>query len=108
EEYGGLRGFVLQTLLRNPAFYVFCLAGILCGLRDIANLAGGRRVALIFTIVITTLVFLHDQPWPYVFIMALPFLALWSLERLDRLADGKPPARLAVIVLGLSIGASFV
>jgi hypothetical protein len=73
------------------------------------RLGGARRVALIFSLAITALVFAHDQPWPYVFIMALPFMALWALWLFDALA-GRPRlyTNVALAVLAIAIAVSFV
>jgi hypothetical protein len=107
-EYGGLRQFVVQTLARNSILYLFCFAGMILPLMRIGRLDGRKRIALIFTIVITVLVFTHNQPWPYVFIMALPFMALWSLEAFDALAARRVLLPAAAAVLGVAILASFV
>ena len=107
-EYGGLRHFVLQTLLRNPVLYAFCFAGMALSLMQFAKLDERRRIALVFTWVITVLVFTHDQPWPYVFIMALPFMALWSLVLLDHLAANPQRLRLAWVALLTSMAISFI
>ncbi|ESW66379.1 MULTISPECIES: hypothetical protein [unclassified Mesorhizobium] len=101
-DYGGLRQFVLQTLARNALLYGICFSGMALSLMRIMKLDGRRRIALIFSLVITVLVFTHDQPWPYVFIMALPFVALWSLELLDSTATH---ARYRVPVLAVLITA---
>ena len=107
-EYGGLRQFVWQTVVRNLPLYAFCFAGMLMELRRITELGQRQRIALIFSVAITVLVFAHNQPWPYVFIMALPFMSLWALVPVDRLAANPKHFRLAVLVLGLSFGLSFV
>ncbi|CAN7721152.1 DUF7055 domain-containing protein [Mesorhizobium sp. LjNodule214] len=107
-EYGGLRRFVLQTLLRNYVLYVLCFAGMALSLMQITKLDERRRVALIFTVVITVLVFAHDQPWPYVFIMALPFMSLWSLTLLDGIATHARYLRLAWVALITSMAISYV
>ena len=107
-EYGGLRHFVLQTLLRNPVLYAFCFAGMALSLLQFGKLDERRRIALVFTWVITLLVFTHDQPWPYVFIMALPFMAMWSLVLLDHLAANPQRLRLAWVALLTSMAISFV
>jgi hypothetical protein len=73
---------------------------MLMELRRIAELGQRQRIALIFSVVITVLVFAHNQPWPYVFIMALPFMSLWALVPVDRLAANPKHFRLAVLVLG--------
>lgn len=107
-DYGGLRRFVVQTLARNYVLYVFCFAGMALSLIQIMKLDERRRIALIFSVVITVLVFAHDQPWPYVFIMALPFMSLWSLTMLDGLAARARYLRLAWIALVTAMAISFV
>jgi hypothetical protein len=107
-DYGGLRQFVVQTLEVNLLLYLFCFAGMALALLRIRRLERPRRIALIFTLVITALVFAHDQPWPYVFVMAQPFIALWVAEPFERLAAGKAlHLRLAWAVLGVGVAASF-
>lgn len=106
-EYGGLREFVVQTLKQNALLYLFCFAGMLLALFRITRMDGTERIALIFSALITALVFAHNQPWPYVFVMALPFLALWALEPFDALS-GKWALRTAAWgVLGVAIAFSF-
>lgn len=107
-QYGGLRHFVLQTLLRNPVLYAFCFAGMALSLLQFGKLDERRRIALVFSLVIAVLVFTHDQPWPYVFIMALPFMSLWSLVLLDRLATSPQRLRLAWAALLTTMAISFV
>ncbi|WP_318372390.1 hypothetical protein [Enterobacter sp.] len=85
EAYSGLRVYVLLTLIDNPLLYLLCFSGMFITLKNVRILNEKTRIALIFSLVITTLVFTHDQPWPYVFIMALPFISLWSLVPLDGL-----------------------
>lgn len=107
--YGGLRHFVVQTLRLNAVLYAFCFAGIALTLLRIRSLDERTRIAIIFTVVITALVFAHNQPWPYVFIMALPFMALWSLVPLDRIPADKAYLRVAcVAALGIAVAASFI
>ncbi|MER8431917.1 ArnT family glycosyltransferase [Mesorhizobium caraganae] len=101
-DYGGLRQFVVQTLARNAILYGICFSGMALSLMRIMKLDERRRIALIFSLIVTALVFAHDQPWPYVFIMALPFIALWSLELLDVTAAY---ARYRVVVLTVLITA---
>jgi hypothetical protein len=108
DDYGGLRRYVLQTLARNYVLYVFCFAGMALSLAQIMRLDERRRIALIFSVVITVLVFAHDQPWPYVFIMALPFMSLWSLTLLDGIAVRARYVRVAQIALVTAMGISLV
>lgn len=104
-EYGGLRHFVLQTLMRNAVLYAFCFSGLIISLMRIGRLDEARRIALIFSVVITVLIFSHDQPWPYVFVMALPFLALWVMVPFDTIATQY--RRLASIALIVAVAISY-
>jgi hypothetical protein len=106
-EYGGLRHYVVQTLARNALLYAFCFGGMILALLRILRLSGRARIALIFTLVITALVFAHDQPWPYVFVMALPFVALWALEPVDALRARPDLVPAVLVVLGLVIAGSY-
>lgn len=107
-DYGGLRQFVFQTLARNYVLYVCCFSGMALSLMQIMKLDERRRIALIFSVVVTVLVFAHDQPWPYVFIMALPFMSLWSLTLFDGVAARVRYLRLAWIALATAMAISFV
>jgi hypothetical protein len=106
--YGGLRHFVVQTLVRNALLYPFCFGGMILSLVQIRRLDTRSRLALIFSVIVTALVFAHDQPWPYVFVMALPFMALWSLKPFDALADYDAMRFAVAGLLGVAIAASFV
>lgn len=105
--YSNLRSFVWQTLIRNSLLYLLCLAGLLLALSRLRTIEGRQRIALIFTAVVTLCVFAHNQPWPYVFIMALPFLALWAPLPFDRVADPRA-FHLGCIALVLGVATSFV
>jgi hypothetical protein len=108
DSYNNLRSYVEQTLFRNAVLYIFCFVGMILGLLRITRMDERNRIALIFAIIITALVFTHNQPWPYVFIMALPFMALWSLTPLDRIASRKLYLGAAWAVLCIAIVGSFV
>lgn len=36
------------------------------------------QLAAIFTLIVTGFTFAHNQPWPYIFTLCLPLLALWA------------------------------
>jgi len=108
DAYRGLRQFVVQTLSRNALLYAFCFAGLVFEAARFLVLDERKRIALVFTCVVTALVFAHNQPWPYVFIMALPFTALWALVSLDRVASDKRISLIVTALLGIGISMSFV
>ncbi len=76
--YEGLDAYVWQTILRNPLQYGLVAFGLLLSIKGILKRDSAARIFLIYTIVLTALVFFHNQTWPYVFTMALPFLAVYG------------------------------
>lgn len=110
EAYTSLRMYVLQTLVNNVFLYLLCFSGMIIMLKQNKTLNEKTRIALIFSIIITTLVFTHDQPWPYVFIMALPFMSLWAFVPLDYLSAHNHRLGLifALTVTALAILSSYI
>ncbi len=75
----GIRGlFVLQTLERNPVSYALGAAGLVLSLSRFRSASPRLRFASVAASVLALLVFLHEQPWPYVFVMALPLLSVFA------------------------------
>lgn len=104
--YEGLRTYVAQTFLRNPAQYLLCIAGWLMAAPHILRAAGAARLVWLFTGVIATLVYLHPAPWPYNFIMAIPFLGLWApvvTTALAKGSSGKAALIIGAVTLALSV-----
>lgn len=102
--YAGIRGlYVPQTLERNPVPYALAAIGLTLVLARIRSAAPRVRLAAVSAAIVTLLVFLHEQPWPYVFVMALPFLSVFAPEALSWLearASGRGPwVRLAACAL---------
>jgi hypothetical protein len=105
--YPGLRGYIWQTLSRNALLYILCFVAMAIEMPRLRRAAPPRRIALVFSVAITLLVFAHNQPWPYVFVMALPFVALWIPTLLEAVS-GKPRYALLVgAVLAIAITLSF-
>ncbi|HEY3349497.1 MAG TPA: hypothetical protein VGM13_06975 [Thermoanaerobaculia bacterium] len=89
--YVGIRGlYVTQTLARNPVPYALAAAGVVLVLLRFRSAAWRVRLAAVMAFAVALLVFRHDQPWPYVFVMALPFLAVIAPEALARLEERAP------------------
>jgi hypothetical protein len=108
DPYGSLRHFVLQTLTRNALLYAFCFAGMAIALVRIRSIGGPGRIALIFTMIVTALVFSHNQPWPYIFVMPLPFVALWSLGLFTTVIRRPLHRAVATTALIVAVGVSLV
>ncbi len=102
--YAGIRGlYIPQTLGRNPVSYALAAIGLALVLARLRSSPPRIRLAAVAASIVTLLVFLHEQPWPYAFVMALPFLSVFAPEALSWLeahaADRGPWVRLAVCVL---------
>lgn len=106
--YSDLSQYVVQTLMRNGLLYALCFAGMGIALARFGKLAAAERIALVFSVVMTVLVFAHNQPWPYVFIMALPFMALWSPHICEGLPRSGRYRSLAGLMLIAGIALSFL
>ncbi len=108
--YENLSAFVWQTFLRNIAAYSLCAIGLGVAVVRLGRRAEPERIALIFTIVIAALIYgVHPAPWPYNFIMAIPFLALWGPYALEPFSHR--PERIRLLLMGfciLFVGLSFI
>ena len=76
--FPGIEHFITQTLKRNMVPYLLCGAGVIAWLAKPAKSAPLQRPLALATAIITLFVFRHPQPWPYVFVMCMPFLALFA------------------------------
>jgi hypothetical protein len=97
--YTGMHVYILRMVQHNVLPGLICCLGLTLALLRVCGDAAERRVAAIFSLTITILVFSHSQPWPYVFIMVAPFLALWAPGALQAMADKMTTARPMVVLL---------
>jgi len=98
--YPNMRYYVWQTLSRNWLPYLLTVVGLAIAAANWKRATPAQRFAMIFSVVFATLVFTHNQPWPYVFVSAMVFLAPWSaMVRVGALVR---------IVLLLALSFSFV
>ncbi len=103
--YEGLASYVRQTLFRNVLLYGLVAFGVLLAAKEFFVGSSAARIFFVFTALITALVFFHNQTWPYVFIMALPFLAIYgagAVVYLTRHAQKRPmlvPGLLMIIAV---------
>jgi len=75
---GGLRSFLGQVVGRDLLLYLLCAAGLVMSGPRVLRMDSPERRAWIFSLVIAILVFSHRSPWPYNFVLAVPFLGLWG------------------------------
>lgn len=85
--FSGLGMFINQTLTRNLVPYAISLAGLSIALARWKAAAFPIRVALIATLIVTILIFQHDQPWPYVFVWPQVLLSLWVIPLTDWISE---------------------
>ena len=76
--YDNLDQFIIHTLIRNNLLYLLGVLGWLMAGYNFRRMERPERICWIFTGIITFFVFNHSQPWPYVFIWCIPFIAFWS------------------------------
>ncbi|MGK7346822.1 MAG: ArnT family glycosyltransferase [Candidatus Nitrospinota bacterium M3_3B_026] len=102
EYYTNLHEFIYITLTRDFLAYAACFAGMAVALLRIRRISGPARTALVSAAAMTFFVFNHNQPWPYVFIMVIPFISLFASEvfSLPALAGGG--VRPAVMLIALA------
>ena len=107
--YAGFGRWRLQTVGRNLAPYLICTWGLILALKRFRKAGPHYRLATVYTLVLTALVFTHNQPWPYVFVTALPVLGLWSVEPIRQISAGAKDRRnfLLLFTVVLAFG-SFV
>lgn len=106
--YAGLDSFIYQTLTRNLVPYGLSLVGLLITVVGWRRVGTAQRFAALATAGTTLLVFIHTQPWPYVFVWAQVFLALWVVPLVERLAArphpiGRHAPMIAVALAALSL-----
>ena len=104
--YNGMEKFLIETFLRNALLYLICVFGLISAACDISKLESNKRVTLIFSMVTCILVFSHNQPWPYLFVMALPFLSIWVIYALR---SSSPFVRkILTVAIIIAVASSFI
>lgn len=100
--YEGLHNFILQTFNRNTLAWSVLFLGLYMALRRCGT-QGPYRIAVLHTTFVTAFVFLHNQTWPYVFTMALPFLVLFGAEAIMKLASHGRNSKIVAVCLCIAI-----
>jgi len=106
--YPDIRRFVWSALERNPAPYAVMAAGVALSLAAWGRLGREERFALAFSSTIAIAYFAHSQPWPYVLLWPLPFLAIWAPVLVRYLAKAfSAPGEFVMLVLLAVFAISF-
>ena len=106
--YGDFDHFLVSMFRKNFLLYFLSAMGLLIALTKSARANSARRLALSFSFVIIGFVFAHNQPWPYVFVMVLPFLSLWVLVPFDAFDQKQIIQRLLVATLVIGVSYSYL
>ncbi len=102
--YENLRLFTWLSFTRNIPAYVFCVFGWIIVRARLGLRPGPEGIAWIFTAVIVGLIYgFHSAPWPYNFVMAIPFLALWGPCVIEVVRQRPERIRLMVLALLLVV-----
>lgn len=105
--YSDWNAFRLQTFSRNSVLYLLGGVGLFLTALNLLKLDEKIRISLIFSVIISILIITHNQPWPYVFVMAIPFLALWVFEPIDRLGSHSIVQNTVLAIIALFVVLSF-
>lgn len=100
--YEGLYRFYGQTFWRNMVFYGMSFSGLLYVLISWRSEAWEKKFAATFTLIVLLLLIVHRKPWPYVFVMVIPFLGLFAGHLSQTVFDalkGSPRLLVALAVL---------
>ncbi len=104
--YSGLKMYAAQTLGRNVLPYALCAAGVLLSALRIGELSDAARRLLIVALVVPPCVFLGVQTWPYVFVLPIVTLAVFSPE-VPRFVARRAPGLAVPVLLVLLAGLTF-
>jgi hypothetical protein len=104
--YSGLELYVTQTLERNVLPYALCAAGVSIVTLRIRELSDATRRLLTVALVVTPCVFLGVQTWPYVFVLPIVTLAVFSPE-VPRFVAHRAPGLATPVLLVLLAGLAF-
>ncbi len=98
-----LTHFWWQTIRRNYIFYFLSSAGLsLLGASILLEKADKKEILLfVYLLVLTILCILHNQPWPYFFVILIPFLSV-SITQLFETITGYRK-QIAVILFVFSL-----
>ncbi len=100
QAYGdGLRSFLFRIVGNDLLLYLLCGAGLVMSASRLRRMASGERRAWIFSVAIAILIFSHRSPWPYNFILAVPFLGLWGAVPFHTMPAARRVPRLAAVCL---------
>lgn len=99
--YPDIGQYLVETLTRNAIGFGLGLLGLASIVRRFGTASLGLRFVFGFGLAMTLFVFAHSQPWPYVFVMCQPLLAICAGVWVSRLGDRR---RIAVLLALLPLG----
>lgn len=76
--YAGLYTFYWQTFSRNIPFYCLSLVGLGYAIERWRSNRWEQDFLCCFSLAVLALLVLHREPWPYVFVLIIPFLGCYA------------------------------
>lgn len=106
EYYADISRYIFQTTLRNVLAYILCFAGMIAAVARLKKMSSKEAAILTSAVAMAFFVFSHNQPWPYVFIMVLPFISLFAVDVFLApffARGGRKPVYMIIALAALSI-----
>lgn len=97
--YPDIDKYKLQTLLRNPIAYGLFALAVVLGLRELSVVTLGQRFVTFAAIILGLFIFLHNQPWPYVFTLLLPIASIVAAFALTKVSLLQPAVTIGLLLL---------
>ena len=88
----------VQTFVRNIAFYCLSFIGLTWALMRWRQHRPEQNFVAIYSLAVLIFIFFHRSPWPYVFILVIPFLGIyagWLSVRIQQALEQAPRLLLA-------------
>ena len=99
--------FWSQTLRRNPLFYATAAAALVFLARRAFERREIRDVLLaVYSFALTALCMWHKQPWPYFFVLLVPFLFVAQVPLLDALCRAAEGRYRRIVFAGVVVAAA--
>lgn len=77
--YSSLAEYKVRSFYRNPISYLIAALAIICGFIKWRSISQPIRCVLVALTIMLLLIYHHNQPWPYVFVMFMPLLGLMAV-----------------------------
>jgi hypothetical protein len=102
-QYRGLGAFYWQTFSRNIPFYCLAFAGLGYAIAGWRAQRREQRFLCCFSLTVLALLVLHREPWPYVFVLIIPFLGAYAGAVSDRAVEALTASPRAAMIPAVAL-----